>query len=52
MTVREKKELLLSKERYCVDDLVTVLEVLRSDEGCPWDREQDHKSIRKDFNLN
>jgi tetrapyrrole methylase family protein/MazG family protein len=26
-----------------------VVEVLRSEEGCPWDREQDHKSIRRDF---
>ena len=49
MTVSEKKRMLLEKERYSIDDLVTVVEVLRSDEGCPWDREQDHKSIRKDF---
>ena len=25
------------------------MEILRSENGCPWDREQDHKSIRKDF---
>ena len=49
MTVSEKKMMLLEKERYSIDDLVTVVEVLRSEEGCPWDREQDHKSIRKDF---
>lgn len=49
MTVGEKKRMLLEKERYGVDDLVTVVEVLRSEEGCPWDREQDHKSIRKDL---
>ncbi len=49
MTVSEKKMMLLSKESYGVDDLVTVVEILRSKEGCPWDREQDHKSIRKDF---
>lgn len=49
MTVAEKKKILLSKTNYGVDDLVTVVEVLRSEEGCPWDREQDHKSIRKDF---
>ena len=23
--------------------------LLRSERGCPWDREQDHKSIRKNF---
>ena len=49
MTVAEKKKYLLEKERYDVDDLVTVIEILRSDEGCPWDREQTHKSIRRDF---
>lgn len=49
MTVKEKKKYLLEKESYGIDDLVTVVEVLRSEEGCPWDREQTHKSIRKDF---
>ena len=49
MTVVEMKKALLEKESYTVDDLVTVVEVLRSPEGCPWDREQDHKSIRKDL---
>lgn len=41
--------MLLEKESYTVEDLVTVVEVLRSEEGCPWDREQDHKSIRRDL---
>ena len=49
MTVAEKKKYLLEKETYGIDDLITVVEVLRSEEGCPWDREQTHKSIRKDF---
>ena len=49
MTVAEKKKYLLEKENYDVDDLVILVEVLRSEEGCPWDREQTHKSIRKDF---
>lgn len=49
MNTREKIEYLLSKENYSFEDLVTVVDVLRSDVGCPWDREQDHKSIRKDF---
>ena len=40
---------MLEKKRYGFDDLVTVVEVLRSDIGCPWDREQDHKSIRANF---
>ena len=29
-----------------VDDLLAVMARLRSPTGCPWDREQDHKSIR------
>jgi len=49
MTVAQMKKTLLEKERYNVDDLVDVVTVLRSEEGCPWDREQDHKSIRKDL---
>ena len=51
MTVAEKKKMLLEKacEGYSFEDLITVVEVLRSEEGCPWDREQDHKSIRRDF---
>lgn len=39
----------VGKERYSVEDLVEILKILRSPEGCPWDREQDHKSIRRDF---
>lgn len=42
-------ELLREKERYTFADLRTVVELLRSPEGCPWDREQTHESIRKDF---
>ncbi len=37
------------KENYDINDLVDIVEILRSPEGCPWDREQDHKSIRRDF---
>ena len=34
------------KERYTIDDLVEIVRLLRSEEGCPWDKEQTHKSIR------
>lgn len=37
------------KERYCFDDLRQIMKILRSSEGCPWDREQDHHSIRRNF---
>ncbi len=35
------------KEKYTFNDLVKVMEKLRSEEGCPWDREQTHKSLIK-----
>ena len=34
--------------RFTMEQLLQVMKVLRSPEGCPWDREQDHKSIRND----
>ena len=37
------------KERYTIEDLREILVILRSENGCPWDREQDHHSIRRDF---
>lgn len=40
---------LSGKSRYSVEDLLKIMEVLRSDQGCSWDREQTHKSIRQDF---
>ena len=36
------------KEKYGVEDLRLIMKELRSDHCCPWDREQDHKSIRMD----
>ena len=32
--------------KYSFDDLVGIVETLRSENGCPWDREQTHKSLR------
>ena len=37
------------KEQYHFEDLLQVMRILRSDEGCMWDRQQDHHSIRRDF---
>ena len=37
------------KERYTYEDLLEIMRILRSPEGCVWDREQDHKSIRRSF---
>lgn len=37
------------KSSYKFEDLLEIMKILRSPNGCPWDREQDHKSIRRDF---
>ncbi len=37
------------KERYGMDDLLEIMRILRSENGCPWDKVQTHKSIRMDF---
>ena len=34
------------KSEYKFEDLVKIVKILRAPGGCPWDREQDHKSIR------
>jgi len=35
------------KKRYDFDDLVAIMERLRGDGGCPWDREQTHESLKQ-----
>lgn len=32
---------------YTFDDLVNIIAELRSDHGCPWDREQTYESLKK-----
>ena len=34
------------KSVYGVEDLLNIMQILRSPEGCPWDREQTHSSIK------
>lgn len=34
------------KDRYDINDLLHIMELLRSPGGCPWDAEQTHESIR------
>ena len=45
MTREEKLQLILQKNAYNVDDLVSIVELLRLPGGCPWDAEQTHDSI-------
>lgn len=35
------------KEKYSIEDLLRIMEILRSPGGCPWDAEQTHESIKK-----
>ena len=46
MDLSEKIEELTRKEHYTFSDLLDIVAVLRSEQGCPWDREQDHGDIR------
>ena len=39
----------MRKDRYTFEDFVEVVRLLRSPDGCPWDRVQTHDSIRRNF---
>ena len=36
----------MKRIRPAIDDLLAVMAKLRSPDGCPWDREQDHETLR------
>lgn len=36
----------MNHERYTYEDFVKIIKALRSENGCPWDREQTHMSLR------
>ncbi|MCL2838774.1 MAG: MazG family protein [Oscillospiraceae bacterium] len=37
----------MTKDKYTFDDLVEIVRKLRAPDGCPWDREQTHDSIKE-----
>ena len=37
------------KEKYDIHDLLKIMAILRAPGGCPWDAEQTHESIKKNF---
>lgn len=39
----------VSKKSYDTNDLVEIVRILRAPGGCPWDAEQTHQSIRRNF---
>jgi len=47
--LNNKIEELKNKSAYSFDDMRTIMEILRSENGCPWDKEQTHGSIRNNF---
>ena len=40
---------ILAKTNYNVNDMTEIVRILRSENGCPWDKVQTHSSIRKDM---
>jgi tetrapyrrole methylase family protein/MazG family protein len=47
--MKDKIEALKKKQSYTVSDLRSIMEILRSPDGCPWDKEQTHKTIRRNL---
>ena len=47
--MNDRKSEILAKNNYTVEDLRTIVSILRAPGGCPWDREQTHASIRRDL---
>ncbi len=39
----------LEKQSYDLNDLIRIVRILRAPGGCPWDGEQTHQSIRRNF---
>ena len=37
------------KNAYNISDLIEIMRMLRSPDGCPWDKVQTHESIRQNF---
>lgn len=49
MDVEKEILSLKNKTEYRLEDLLRIMEILRSDRGCPWDRAQGHKDLRKNL---
>ena len=48
-TSEETLAALRNRSQYGIVELLQIMRVLRSENGCPWDKEQTHQSIRQDF---
>jgi len=49
LNISELKNKLKTEDKHDFESLRTLVEILRSEEGCPWDAEQTHASIRNDL---
>lgn len=47
--IKNLKNKLKTEEKHDFESLRELVEVLRSEDGCPWDAEQNHHSIRTDL---
>lgn len=43
----QKRFDLAADEKYSFDDFVEIISRLRAPDGCPWDREQTHRTLKK-----
>jgi len=42
-----KMEDFIARDFYNFNDILKIMEILRSEKGCPWDKKQTHKSLRE-----
>lgn len=47
--MEDRIKAILGKADYNVYDMAEIVRILRSENGCPWDKVQTHKTIRKDL---
>ena len=48
-SMEDRKKAILEKKEYNVYDIAEIVRILRSENGCPWDKVQTHSSIRQDM---
>ena len=42
----QESQVKMEEKRYTYEDFLKIIETLRSENGCPWDKEQTHMSLR------
>lgn len=47
--MEKTSDMLKREERHDFDSLLEIMKLLRSENGCPWDKAQTHSSIRSNF---